>query len=47
MLDDLVKIAHPWENIQLFSQEAAKRSEGAWEMRGAEEQTWVKIQMNE
>nr|KAF6360232.1 hypothetical protein mMyoMyo1_011178 [Myotis myotis] len=47
MLDDLVKIAHPRENIQLFSQEAAKWSEGAWEMRGEEEQTCVKIQMNE
>lgn len=47
MLDDLVKIAHPRKNIQLFSQEAAKWSEGAWEMRGEEEQTCVKIQMNE
>lgn len=46
MLDHLVKIAIPQENMQLFSQEAEKWSEGAWEMR-EEQQTCVKIQMNE
>nr|KAF6320558.1 hypothetical protein mPipKuh1_008555 [Pipistrellus kuhlii] len=46
MLDPLVKITIPGENMQLFSQEAAKCSEGAWEMR-EEQQACVKIQVNE
>ncbi|KAF6090937.1 hypothetical protein HJG60_012276 [Phyllostomus discolor] len=47
MPDDLVKMAHPEGNIQLLSQEAAKWTEGAQEMRELEKEACVKIEIHE
>lgn len=47
ILEDLVKIAHPQENTQLFAQEAAKGPEGAREAREQQPPACVKIQVPE